>query len=624
MPETSVLDWQDGQPVSRVFGDIYFSRASGIEETRYVFLANNRLRERFAALPADGAFVIGETGFGTGLNFLCAWQLFEELAPAGARLHFVSTELYPLALEEAQVALALWPELEPFTRALLAQYGPLPPGWHRLVFDGGRVNLTLLIGDARETLAQLDGQVDAWFLDGFSPAKNPHMWHPAVFRAIADYSRPGATLATYTCAGAVRRGLDQVGFRLEKVKGFGPKREMLRGEYAGTAGLRAPARGDGRDAVVIGGGLAGTAAARSLARRGWQVTLIERGEALATAASGNPQGVLYARLSPRQTALSQVVLAGYQFTLRTLRELLSCDGDAWSEAPILQLAYDEQEAKRHSRLLELALPPALVRGLPSREASAVAGVELPWGGLMFPDGGWVHPPALCRAQAAHPNIVVRANRGVVRLEYDATSARWRVHDGHGALADAGTVIVAAAAHSVAFEQLSHLPLQVNRGQITLLPATPESLHLKAVLCGESYVAPARGGLHTAGATFAREAETEVKAADNAENLAMLAKLAPSVHRALDAGRLDASKLSGRAGQRCVSPDYLPLVGPADQAQSGLFLTTAHGSRGLITAPLAGEVLGAYLDAEPAPLPRALMRALEPGRFALRRFSASPP
>src|SRR5262245_59423807 len=168
-----LLDWQDGQPVSRRYGDVYFSRASGIDETGHVFLAGNRLAERFAAVPDHGSFSIGETGFGTGLNFLCAWRLFDCVAARHARLHFVSTELDPLSNSDLEAALALWPALARERVALLAQYGPLTRGWHRFMFDAGRILLTLIVGDARETLAQLNGSVHAWFLDGFSPAKNP-------------------------------------------------------------------------------------------------------------------------------------------------------------------------------------------------------------------------------------------------------------------------------------------------------------------------------------------------------------------------------------------------------------------------------------------------------------------
>jgi tRNA 5-methylaminomethyl-2-thiouridine biosynthesis bifunctional protein len=224
------LDWQDGQPFCALFGDVYFSRDSGLEETRHVFLGGNRLAERFAALPAGQSFTIGETGFGTGLNFLCAWKLFEQHAPAGADLNFVSVEKFPLTSEELRAALALWPELHGYADALWAQWQEMTPGWNRWSFAGGRVRLALACCDVLQALPEFP-VADAWFLDGFSPARNPEMWAQPVLDGIAHVSRPCATLATYTCAGWVRRGLQQAGFRVEKAAGFGRKREMLHGVY---------------------------------------------------------------------------------------------------------------------------------------------------------------------------------------------------------------------------------------------------------------------------------------------------------------------------------------------------------------------------------------------------------
>jgi len=203
-----------------------------------------------------------------------------------------------------------------------------------------------------------------------------------------------------------------------------------------------------------------------------------------------------------------------------------------------------------------------------------------------------------------------------------SSTGWRVLEQSECIAESAVVVVAGASSSVAFDQLAHLPLRTVRGQVTLLPATVASEELSTVLCGESYVAPARSGTHTAGATFARDAAVEdATAADNAENLRQLKRLADSLYAALGGASLDAARLTGRAAQRCTSPDYLPMIGPVTDAEGqplpGLYLSTAHGSRGLITAPLGGEILAAYLEDEPAPLPKSLMDALLPGRFQAR-------
>lgn len=338
------LHWDDqGQPLSSAYDDVYFSRESGLEETRYVFLQHNRLVERFTALREHDCMVVGETGFGTGLNFLCCWQLFERQAPSDARLHFISAERFPLQPTDLQQALALWPELEDYSRELLHAYQVIQPGMQTLLLAGGRVPLTLLVGEACEQLAQLDGQVDAWFLDGFAPAKNPDMWTETLFSQLARLSAPGATLATFTSAGFVRRGLQAAGFAMQRTPGFGRKREMLCGqlENAPLAEWQAPwfARPSRRlsakkHAIVVGAGLAGCATARSLANRGWQVTVLEREARIAGQASGNAQGMLYLKLSAAHTPLSQLVLAGFGFSRRLLQQWPN--SDHWQACGLLQ------------------------------------------------------------------------------------------------------------------------------------------------------------------------------------------------------------------------------------------------------------------------------------------------
>lgn len=647
-PNPGDLDWQDGEPVSRRFGDVYFSRSSGIAETRHVFIDGNRLRERWASLAPAGAFVVGETGFGTGLNFLCAWALWEETAPRAARLHFVSVEAYPLARADLARALALWPELDRFRAALEPAWEAFAPGWHRLAFASGRVRLTLVVGDAARALPRLDAAVDAWFLDGFAPARNPDMWSPAVFAQVARLARPGGTFATYTAAGEVRRGLEAAGFAVRKATGFGRKREMLAGtlERPPPSTWRAPwfarpaPHAAERRAVVVGAGPAGAATAASLAARGWTIEVIERRGAPGPGAATQHQGILYAHPSPHPTVLNELALAGLQYSARLLRAGLVPDPRDRDLCGVLQLAYDAHEAQRQAGVAALGLPQPLVQRVDRAAASAIAGIEMPQGGLYLPGSGWVHPPALCAALLDHPAIARLDARDAVCLEHG--EGQWTVRDARAMLARASVVVIAAGADSAQFAPTRHLPLRAIRGQITLLPATPASTALRTVLCGEGYVAPVRGGVHSLGATHKlRDRATDVRAAEHVENLDRLGRLAPALHAALGAGQLDPEALSGLAGLRCSSPDHLPVVGPLVDAGEfvrtyaalardatlalessapwldGLYANTAHGSRGLITAPLAGELLAAYLDGEPSPLPGPLAAALHPSRFLLR-------
>ncbi|MEB0108665.1 MULTISPECIES: bifunctional tRNA (5-methylaminomethyl-2-thiouridine)(34)-methyltransferase MnmD/FAD-dependent 5-carboxymethylaminomethyl-2-thiouridine(34) oxidoreductase MnmC [unclassified Pseudomonas] len=646
------LDWDDqGRPHSRVFDDVYFSDQSGLAETRYVFLEQNRLQERFAALPAGGRLVIGETGFGTGLNFLCAWQLFEQHAVAGARLHFVSVEKFPLSHADLQRALALWPELAPFAEQLLAHYIAIHQGFQRLVLDNGRVTLTLLIGDALEQLPQLDAQIDAWFLDGFAPAKNPDMWTAELFAELARLAAPGSTISTFTSTGWVRRLINAAGFKMKRTPGIGHKWEILRGEFRGwpadtpaAPGIkpwfaRPPAVSGERKALVIGAGLAGCATAASLAARGWQVSLLERHEALAQEASGNPQGVLYLKLSAHGTALSQMILAGFGYTRRVLEHLQR--GVAWDGCGVLQLAFDAKESERQAQLAE-AFAPGLLHQLDREQAQARAGVALAHGGLFFPEGGWVHPPALCAWQAQRGGITVLTHHEVLDLRN--INGRWQAWEGERLLGDAPVVVLAGAAE---VQRFANLPLKRIRGQITSLAQTAESQALATVVCAEGYVAPPRLGEHTLGASFDfKSDDLTPTAAEHAGNLELLKGISVDLAQRLHVDSLDPATVQGRAAFRCTSPDYLPIVGPLadaaafDQAYAGLrkdarqvpaivcpwldglYVNSGHGSRGLITAPLSAELLAAWLDNEPLPLPRSVAEACHPNRFAVRSLIRS--
>ncbi|WP_339501041.1 bifunctional tRNA (5-methylaminomethyl-2-thiouridine)(34)-methyltransferase MnmD/FAD-dependent 5-carboxymethylaminomethyl-2-thiouridine(34) oxidoreductase MnmC [Pseudomonas silesiensis] len=646
------LDWDDqGLPRSRVFDDVYFSDKSGLDETRYVFLEQNNLRERFAALPVGARLVIGETGFGTGLNFLCAWQLFEQHAVTGARLHFVSVEKYPLSLPDLQRALALWPELKPFAEQLLAQYRAIHQGFQRLILDNGRVVLTLLIGDALEQLPQLDAQVDAWFLDGFAPAKNPDMWTAELFAELARLAAPGSTLSTFTSTGWVRRLLNAAGFKMKRTPGIGHKWEILRGTFLGWPeqtqapavakpwfARPAPLTGE-RRALVIGAGLAGCATAASLAARGWHVSLLERHDALAQEASGNPQGVLYLKLSAHGTALSQLIVSGFGYTRRVLEHLQR--GVDWDDCGVLQLAFNAKEAERQAQLAA-AFAPDLVHLLDQPLAQARAGIALEHGGLFFPEGGWVHPPALCHWQASSANIQWLPHRDV--LELRKVDDQWQAWGGDDLLASAPVVILAGAAEIKRFPQSAELPLKRIRGQITRLAQTAQSRSLTTVVCADGYVAPARLGEHTLGASFDFKSDDLTPTlTEHLGNLTLLEEISPDLATRLQARELDPQQLEGRAAFRCTSPDYLPIVGPLAEPAAfvdayavlskdarqvpdtpcpwleGFYLNSGHGSRGLITAPLSGELLAAWIENEPLPLPRSVAEACHPNRFAVRQL-----
>lgn len=214
--EIGALDWRDGTfPVSTRFGDPYFSLTDGLAETRHVFLSGNDLPARFR----DG-FQIAELGFGTGLNMLATLIAWEASRTLGT-LHYTSFEAFPLAAADIARALAAFPEAEARATSFLAAWASGAQN-----FTLGPMKVEVITGDARETLPDWPGTADVWFLDGFSPAKNPELWQPDLMTQVARHTAPGGTAATYTAAGFVRRGLQAAGFQVERQPGHGTKRHM--------------------------------------------------------------------------------------------------------------------------------------------------------------------------------------------------------------------------------------------------------------------------------------------------------------------------------------------------------------------------------------------------------------
>ena len=210
-----------GAPRSKQFNDVYFSDKDGLAETRHVFLDGNDLPQAFAG---KDEFVIAETGFGTGLNFLAVWDLFSRVRSERQKLHFISVEKYPLCSDEIDAALEHFEVLNEGREALVSVYPDEPCDVFE--YDFGGVKLTIYFGDVVDGLKRCDARVNAWFFDGFKPATNPEMWRDAVFEQVGRLSRAGTTFSTFTSAGFVRRGLDRVGFDVKRVSGFRYKRHM--------------------------------------------------------------------------------------------------------------------------------------------------------------------------------------------------------------------------------------------------------------------------------------------------------------------------------------------------------------------------------------------------------------
>ena len=589
--EATPLEWSgDGQPRSRIYGDVYFSAEDGLAEARAVFLQGCGLPE---AWRGRRRFTVGELGFGTGLNVAALIDLWLRTRPPGGQLHVFSLEAHPIAAEDAARALVRWPELAPIAQRLTAAWPGRASGPHRIEFPDLGVIVDVAIGEAAEALADWSGAADAWFLDGFAPDRNPAMWREEVLGLVAARSVPGASAATFTVAGAVRRGLTAAGFAVEKAPGFGRKRERLVARMPGVAPADAPPR----RVAIIGAGVAGASAARAVAALGGEPVLIEA-EDLGAGASGNPAALVTPRLDAGLGPPARLFAQAFRRCLA----LYEADPDAIIARHALQVAVQPRDALRFATVAASDLfEPRSLQPLDAGEASERLGEPAPQ--ALDLTAGLVIEPRLALAAWSPPIIRARVARA------EPAAEGWRLLDAEGEMiAEADLVIIAAGLASG--ELAAGLPLSPVRGQASWVAAFEGPRPPAAAFGG--YVLPMREGL-LFGATHDRgDTGCEVRPGDHPRNLQALAEGLPRL-----AARLEGHSLEGRASIRVATPDFLPVAGPAPDSPPGVYVLTGFGARGFTLAPLLAEHVVAMALGAPSPLPRSLAAIVEPSRFAAR-------
>ncbi len=658
------LDWNEaGTPVSGQFDDVYFSNVNGLEESRYVFLQQNHIPQRWQHYD-QRRFVIAETGFGTGLNFLATWQWFDKFRVQFPNaelkeLHFISFEKFPLTIQDLQKAHQAWPELAQYAAKLQQQYPIAVPECHRIVFAEGAITLDLWFGDIKTCLPLVptyeQGIVDAWFLDGFAPGKNPEMWNQDLFNGMARLAKPSCSCATFTAAGFVRRGLIEAGFEMKKVKGFGTKREMIVGHLGNKVAysnikpwFAVPTATPITEVAIVGGGIASAALAASLANRGLQVTIYCKDPQPAQNASGNRQGALYPLLNKDHSGVSRIFAPAFLFARQFFDSAAQHFHFEHQWCGVTHLGWSEEAAQKLENILQGPFSEHLVQPLTTQQMDTLVGLTVDQQGVTYPMGGWLCPQQFTQNLIQHlveqDKLTFVNNCEITQIEQNKNH--------HWTLKTATTqyqhqcVVIANGHAAKQFSQTKPVPQAAVKGQVSHIPTNATLRHLNTVLCYNGYLTPHSpvNEHHCIGASHDRNNINQ-----NYDEKAQQEKVY-KLHRALPAQEwpysVDISGQLSKQGIRSNSRDHLPFVGSVcdfEQLKSDyvdlcqnqnneqpiahykhLFCFLALGGRGLCSAPLMAELLASQICGDPLPLPVDALETIHPGRMWVRKLLKGKP
>jgi len=607
------VEWDSaGAPRSPEYADIYWNPDQGVEEKRHVFLAANKLRERWKERKVS--FSILELGFGFGLNCLLSAQLWQTCrAKPGTILNFISIEKHPVDVRSLRKLYATLEDeqLKTLASKLIDAYPEATRGTH-LIWLSDNICLTLVLGADVTALKELQHRVDAIFLDGFSPGKNARMWNAELLARLSTLSHSGTTLSSYSVSGALRRGLSSHGFIITKKQGFGRKHEMLTARFQApthdisTTPLSSHKQNPSpkeNQTVIVGAGIAGLACAKSLLKRGHKVQVVEQGAHPISGASAINQLAVYPHISVRPDPLSIFSLSAFQYALRE-RHANRCEYE--------KLAKNAEEADRLKRVSDY-FPDCFI----SYEQEEGLGY------LVFKSAAWLN--VLEAYHETLQQIDLLTNTEVSGIEQSEHG--WSLHNPQGAKITEAANVIFATGYS-ALNVLQPLELNTNRGQA--ISVRTEQFQSNAISSSNSNTLfpENHDGTRIFSGTNSRESISLLPDANDTQKL--MAALQETIGTSFE-------MTDEQVGIRCTTRDRIPIVGglpdwPAliqfclenrrrkimsefNGYEKGLYVCTGFGAHGATHAPASGEYLARLICHEPTPT--SWHGLLDPARFKIR-------
>jgi tRNA 5-methylaminomethyl-2-thiouridine biosynthesis bifunctional protein len=622
---------EQGSAYSNNYGDIYFQPGIGLDEKKHVFLKGNGLPENW---NNKDQFSIAETGFGTGLNFLNTLKMWQEKSQPNQHLDYISCELHPFNRKQLQQALSQFPELIKYSEELIDKYPEfLMYGTHRIHFDQYNVTLTLILADCIDAFENTQCEVDAWFLDGFGPSKNPEMWSDKLFKAIANLSQKGTTVATFTVARAIRDGLSEVGFNIIKEPGFGKKREMLTAQFSKEDYLvdKQPwaqtfKASSIESIVIIGAGIAGLTLANKLQQAGKKVTLIDRQIKPCLETSGNPQAMVMPSFDLNDSPEARFYLSAFLYAIRYYSDkYFHVDG-------VLDLAFSDKQKHWHENLLtRFDLPDELVQQVKN--------------GILYPSAGWLDTQGHAMSISGNLDNYIQAEIASISFE----NKHWQLLSDDSQVYQADCLVLANGINAKKLLPEYELPTTPKHGEISFVNS--KNLNSKISNCNhiqlnKGYIMPEWQGQHSFGATFdPMKSEDYFKPAQTHEDHWLRNKaLWENTGYEQLLNNLTSDK--SRAGIRVTAPDHLPICGPVINQQqfkldyhdirhgkkwktypdpehlNNLYVFTGLGSRGFTSAPLLAEFLCNQILGRSHALDNNTQKTINPNRFLYKSLLRS--
>ena len=569
---------------------MYSSAKGAVAECNHVFIKGNNLNERFENLGENSKFYIGEIGFGIGINFLTTCKSWLDHTKQNQVLEFYSFDKYLFRLSDFKTLNVSCPDLKEYISELERNYPRNIQGAQKISLFGGRIILNLIIGEIDNTqeYIKLMDKVDAWYLDGFSPSKNPDLWSIKLFKCIHKSCHENTTFSTYTSSGLVKNNLTESGFNHSRAMGFSDKRHMLKG----TVDTQQKKNTSNTKVAVIGSGIAGCVLSYTLAKKGIEVDLYEKSDSICSGASSHELLVTYPRLSAHDTAFGSFTLHSYIFATNFYKQLKT---DAWKKTGVIILNHDAATEKRQSSLLEKRADGEIYRYIDPDEASEISGIDIKLNGLIYEDAGYILPEEMCKFLIESPKIniftsshikSIKKNREVFNLNIGEKKFEYQ------------NVCVCAGSETANIVDIDGI--SIKRGQVTHIESLDNVSRIKLPICAKGYISPRVNNIHLVGSSYSDSKDTDLSEEEHLYNLNNLKLVIDE----------EMNVITGQTGHRAVSKDHMPVVGMKD----GIYINTCHGSRASVTAPISAEIIASMIVEEAPPLMGRELESLSPERF----------